>query len=107
MCAEPNRLRALRRLQFVLGKAIAHDTEFLAAKDVMDYSLLVGVDDKQELVVGIIDYIRTFTWCVFRITNVTALQFGASRTAAWFAPTALVALASSTTSDRFRGVPFG
>lgn len=30
----------------------------------MDYSLVVGVDsDRQELVVGIVDYIRTFTWC--------------------------------------------
>jgi 1-phosphatidylinositol-3-phosphate 5-kinase len=29
----------------------------------MDYSLVVGVDsEKQELVVGIVDYIRTFTW---------------------------------------------
>lgn len=47
----------------VLKQAILNDTEFLAAKDVMDYSLLVGVDDQaQELVVGVIDYIRTFTW---------------------------------------------
>lgn len=31
----------------------------------MDYSLVVGVDaDRRELVVGIVDYIRTFTWCV-------------------------------------------
>jgi 1-phosphatidylinositol-3-phosphate 5-kinase len=29
----------------------------------MDYSLVVGVDsEKQELVIGIVDYIRTFTW---------------------------------------------
>ena len=29
----------------------------------MDYSLLVGVDDQtKELVLGIVDYIRTFTW---------------------------------------------
>ena len=29
----------------------------------MDYSLVVGVDqEKRELVVGIVDYIRTFTW---------------------------------------------
>lgn len=29
----------------------------------MDYSLVVGVDsEKHELVVGIVDYIRTFTW---------------------------------------------
>jgi hypothetical protein len=37
--------------------------DFLAALDVMDYSLLVGFDrDRQELVVGVIDYIRQYTW---------------------------------------------
>jgi 1-phosphatidylinositol-3-phosphate 5-kinase len=31
----------------------------------MDYSLVVGVDsEKRELVIGIVDYIRTFTWYV-------------------------------------------
>jgi len=31
----------------------------------MDYSLVVGVDsEKHELVVGIVDYIRTFTWYI-------------------------------------------
>jgi 1-phosphatidylinositol-3-phosphate 5-kinase len=31
----------------------------------MDYSLVVGVDsEKRELVIGIVDYIRTFTWSV-------------------------------------------
>lgn len=31
--------------------------------DVMDYSLLVGVDEeKHELVVGIIDFMRQYTW---------------------------------------------
>lgn len=29
----------------------------------MDYSLIVGVDhDRDELVVGIVDFIRTYTW---------------------------------------------
>jgi 1-phosphatidylinositol-3-phosphate 5-kinase len=29
----------------------------------MDYSLLVGIDEeRQEFVVGIVDFIRTFTW---------------------------------------------
>ncbi|KAK7868872.1 hypothetical protein R5R35_014195 [Gryllus longicercus] len=47
----------------VLMQAIHSDTEFLAAQAVMDYSLLVGLDqERHELVVGIIDYIRTFTW---------------------------------------------
>lgn len=36
---------------------------FLSNLNVMDYSLVVGVDsEKHELVVGIVDYIRTFTW---------------------------------------------
>ena len=31
--------------------------------DVMDYSLLVGIDEeKKELVVGIIDFLRQYTW---------------------------------------------
>ncbi|XP_044009254.1 1-phosphatidylinositol 3-phosphate 5-kinase isoform X2 [Aphidius gifuensis] len=47
----------------VLNKAIDKDTEFLADNSVMDYSLLVGLEPKSgELVLGIIDYIRTFTW---------------------------------------------
>ncbi|GFN83677.1 1-phosphatidylinositol 3-phosphate 5-kinase [Plakobranchus ocellatus] len=47
----------------VLRSAISSDSTFLSQNLVMDYSLLVGVDDAtQELVVGIIDYIRTFTW---------------------------------------------
>uniref|UniRef100_T1E1T0 1-phosphatidylinositol-3-phosphate 5-kinase n=1 Tax=Cupiennius salei TaxID=6928 RepID=T1E1T0_CUPSA len=47
----------------VLTLAISNDTQFLADQSVMDYSLLVGLDEeKGELVVGIIDYIRTFTW---------------------------------------------
>lgn len=47
----------------VLTLAINNDSQFLADQSVMDYSLLVGLDeDKGELVVGIIDYIRTFTW---------------------------------------------
>ncbi|XP_022917370.2 1-phosphatidylinositol 3-phosphate 5-kinase [Onthophagus taurus] len=47
----------------VLAAAIQKDIEFLSAQSVMDYSLLVGRDtNNKELVVGIIDYIRTFTW---------------------------------------------
>ena len=39
----------------VLSKAIHNDSEFLSSHSVMDYSLLVGIDEvKFELVVGII-----------------------------------------------------
>lgn len=47
----------------VLMDSISRDTEFLATHSVMDYSLLVGVDDSEkQFVVGIIDYMRTYTW---------------------------------------------
>ncbi|CAG8602955.1 4921_t:CDS:2 [Paraglomus brasilianum] len=40
-----------------------NDTLFLSQQNVMDYSLLVGIDEEnQELVVGIVDFIRQFTW---------------------------------------------
>ncbi|KAL0271738.1 UNVERIFIED_CONTAM: hypothetical protein PYX00_008735 [Menopon gallinae] len=56
-------LYILPHSQAVLMRAIESDTQFLASQTVMDYSLLVGLDEnKRELVVGIIDYIRTFTW---------------------------------------------
>eukprot|EP01113_Clastostelium_recurvatum_P021918 TRINITY_DN2601_c0_g1_i3.p1 TRINITY_DN2601_c0_g1~~TRINITY_DN2601_c0_g1_i3.p1 ORF type:complete len:2157 (+),score=555.75 TRINITY_DN2601_c0_g1_i3:83-6553(+) len=46
-----------------LGQAVWNDTAFLASLNVMDYSLLVGVDSQsKQLVVGIIDYMRCFTW---------------------------------------------
>ncbi|CAC5388449.1 PIKFYVE [Mytilus coruscus] len=47
----------------LLMNVISRDSQFLAANLVMDYSLLVGLDENSdELVLGIIDYIRTFTW---------------------------------------------
>ncbi|KAH6771556.1 FORMS APLOID AND BINUCLEATE CELLS 1C [Perilla frutescens var. hirtella] len=46
-----------------LERAVWNDTSFLASVDVMDYSLLVGVDEeRKELVLGIIDYMRQYTW---------------------------------------------
>ncbi|XVE97820.1 hypothetical protein REPUB_Repub03eG0051900 [Reevesia pubescens] len=46
-----------------LERAVWNDTNFLALIDVMDYSLLVGVDEeKHELVLGIIDFMRQYTW---------------------------------------------
>ncbi|KAL1740523.1 hypothetical protein HDZ31DRAFT_47338 [Schizophyllum fasciatum] len=59
----------------ILRGALLHDTRFLADINVMDYSLVCGVDSAagaqnsdgaggapNELVVGIVDYIRTYTW---------------------------------------------
>ncbi|XP_063788779.1 1-phosphatidylinositol 3-phosphate 5-kinase isoform X2 [Pseudophryne corroboree] len=47
----------------VLRASIHSDSHFLSSHLIIDYSLLVGRDDTMdELVVGIIDYIRTFTW---------------------------------------------
>ncbi|CAG8450252.1 2333_t:CDS:10 [Ambispora leptoticha] len=44
----------------ILRASLWNDTLFLGKLNVMDYSLLVGIDEgKQELVV---DFIRTFTW---------------------------------------------
>ncbi|EPS70672.1 hypothetical protein M569_04087, partial [Genlisea aurea] len=47
----------------IMERAVWNDTSFLASVDVMDYSLLVGVDEERhELVVGIIDFLRQYTW---------------------------------------------
>ncbi|KAF0306219.1 putative 1-phosphatidylinositol 3-phosphate 5-kinase [Amphibalanus amphitrite] len=47
----------------VLMEAISRDTSFLQTCQVMDYSLLVGMDETQRcLVVGIIDYLRSYTY---------------------------------------------
>ncbi|KAF3432202.1 hypothetical protein FNV43_RR26941 [Rhamnella rubrinervis] len=66
-----NLLETLRTKPIFLGskakrsleRAIWNDTSFLASVDVMDYSLLVGVDEeRKELVLGIIDFMRQYTW---------------------------------------------
>ncbi|GAB2279995.1 hypothetical protein Dimus_014632 [Dionaea muscipula] len=66
-----NLLEALRTNPIFLGskakrsleRAVWNDTAFLASIDVMDYSLLVGVDEeRKELVLGIIDFMRQYTW---------------------------------------------
>ena len=47
----------------LLGSSIWNDTLFLGTQNVMDYSLMIAVDEgRKELVVGIIDCIRTYTW---------------------------------------------
>ncbi|XP_017125000.1 putative 1-phosphatidylinositol 3-phosphate 5-kinase [Drosophila elegans] len=55
-------LYVLSHSKTVLRDAIQRDSSFLEKNLVMDYSLLVGLDQKNSvLVLGIIDYIRTFT----------------------------------------------
>ncbi|KAI1496808.1 hypothetical protein F5X99DRAFT_399118 [Biscogniauxia marginata] len=47
----------------LLRASVFNDTLFLARQNVMDYSLMIAVDERRkELVVGIIDCIRTYTW---------------------------------------------
>ncbi|GMK53948.1 hypothetical protein CspeluHIS016_0105340 [Cutaneotrichosporon spelunceum] len=49
--------------KLILRTALWNDTLFLSGLNVMDYSLVVGVDaENKDLVVGVVDYIRTFTW---------------------------------------------
>lgn len=51
------------KAKHLLERAVWNDTSFLTSINVMDYSLLVGVDEeRRELVLGIIDYIRQYTW---------------------------------------------
>eukprot|EP01156_Anaeramoeba_ignava_P002552 Anaeramoba_ignava/a218717_19.p1 GENE.a218717_19~~a218717_19.p1 ORF type:complete len:191 (+),score=58.62 a218717_19:1293-1865(+) len=47
----------------ILMVYILNDSLFLSRRNIMDYSLLVGIDQETgELVCGIIDYLRKFTW---------------------------------------------
>ncbi|GJJ78516.1 1-phosphatidylinositol-3-phosphate 5-kinase [Entomortierella parvispora] len=47
----------------IIRESLLNDTEFLSGANIMDYSLLVGVDDeRKELVVGIVDFIGAYTW---------------------------------------------
>ena len=47
----------------LLRASVWNDTLFLSKQNVMDYSLMVAIDEvRKELVVGIIDCIRTYTW---------------------------------------------
>ncbi|KAI8808698.1 hypothetical protein BJ742DRAFT_747937 [Cladochytrium replicatum] len=47
----------------VLQASVWNDTLFLSRHDIMDYSLVVGIDEEhRELVIGIVDFIRTFSW---------------------------------------------
>ncbi|KAG0206046.1 1-phosphatidylinositol-3-phosphate 5-kinase [Mortierella sp. GBA30] len=61
MSESPFFIREHAKLQ--LSESLANDSLFLQRFNIMDYSLLVAVSDKQqELLVGIVDFIRPFTW---------------------------------------------
>jgi hypothetical protein len=48
--------------KYLLRQALYNDTEFLKQSNIVDYSLLVGVDEeKNQLVMGIVDYIGEYT----------------------------------------------
>ncbi|XP_078181816.1 putative 1-phosphatidylinositol-3-phosphate 5-kinase FAB1D isoform X1 [Carex rostrata] len=52
-----------QRTKKLFERAIWNDTSFLTSINVMDYSLLLGVDrENQAIVFGIIDYLRQYTW---------------------------------------------
>ena len=43
--------------------AVWNDTLFLSDLNIMDYSLITGIDNNSnEVVIGIIDYMRKYTW---------------------------------------------
>ncbi|KAI8882619.1 hypothetical protein K501DRAFT_251026 [Backusella circina FSU 941] len=47
----------------MIQTAIQNDTEFLSKSNIMDYSLLVGIDkEKGEMTAGVVDFIGTYTW---------------------------------------------
>ena len=47
----------------LLRATVFNDTLFLQKQNVMDYSLMIAIDEnRKELVVGMIDCIRTYTW---------------------------------------------
>lgn len=47
----------------ILRASVWNDTLFLSRQNVMDYSLMIAIDEnRKELVIGIIDCIRTYTW---------------------------------------------
>lgn len=46
-----------------LRASLYNDTLFLTKMNIMDYSLVIGLDmDRKTIVAGVIDYIRTYTW---------------------------------------------
>lgn len=45
-----------------LTASVLNDTLLMEQVNVMDYSMLTAITDRGEIVLGIIDYIRQYTW---------------------------------------------
>ncbi|TFK77523.1 hypothetical protein BDN72DRAFT_808414 [Pluteus cervinus] len=61
--AHENPLYLREHSKRILRGALHNDSKFLSEINVMDYSLVCGVDsENKKLVVGIVDYVRTYTW---------------------------------------------
>ncbi|KAH7713944.1 FYVE zinc finger family protein [Aphelenchoides avenae] len=57
-----NQLYVHPHAKAALNQAIENDSQFLQTQDIMDYSLLAGIcQDRDEVIIGIVDYLRTFT----------------------------------------------
>ncbi|CAD5215028.1 unnamed protein product [Bursaphelenchus okinawaensis] len=57
-----NQLYVHHHSKVALKQAITNDSHFLSNQGIMDYSLLAGIcEDTNEVVVGIVDYMRTYT----------------------------------------------
>ncbi|KAI9260716.1 hypothetical protein BDA99DRAFT_90341 [Phascolomyces articulosus] len=47
----------------IIDTALRNDAEFIEKCNIMDYSLLVGIDEQnREIIVGIVDFIGAYTW---------------------------------------------
>ncbi|WFD08327.1 1-phosphatidylinositol-3-phosphate 5-kinase [Malassezia vespertilionis] len=61
--SQQNPLLVREHAKRIMRAALYNDTLFLTDMNVMDYSLFVALDEPRgELVMGIIDYVRTYTW---------------------------------------------
>ncbi|KAI6192198.1 FYVE zinc finger family protein [Aphelenchoides bicaudatus] len=57
-----NQLYVHHHSKIALKQAIHNDSHFLSSLDIMDYSLLAGIcQENDEVIVGIVDYMRTYT----------------------------------------------
>lgn len=64
------------KAKYFFKLAVDNDTLFLSIVNVVDYSILVGFDDeRQELVVGIIDYLRQVSFMKFHAFFILRLFF--------------------------------